>query len=443
MIAPERFGQETIPRGYSRRAFVRTLIGGSALSFVALKELNAAVYESLATLNEEYGQDPSPDGAYWDAVRQHYMFEDGLIMMNNGTVGPMPEPVFNTLVSAFRVQCTSPCDVYGFLPRRREEVRRKMAGFINASPDEVVLTRNTTEGMNFVANGLELGPGDEVLMSTMEHPAGIHPWRLKAARYGITVKDIPIGLPPQNVAEVTDAFERAITPRTKVISISHTVFISGLIAPIRELSQIAHQHDILLLADSAHGLGMLDVDVKELGADCLTSSPYKWLGAPTGCGLLYVRQEVQDRLWPTLASSGWDSDTTARRFETLGQRADPLLIALGEAIDFQNMIGKDRIERRVKTLASHLKTGLEEIRGVRLHTSHDPYLSGGLTAFSVEGVEAEQIVNYLRERYNIVIRTIGSEAAGTRGVRVSTHIFVNLHQVDMVLEGVRYLADHA
>ncbi|NIN71454.1 MAG: aminotransferase class V-fold PLP-dependent enzyme [Gemmatimonadetes bacterium] len=156
-----------------------------------------------------------------------------------------------------------------------------------------------------------------------------------------------------------------------------------------------------------------------------------------------MRQEVQDRLWPTIASSGWDSDETARRFETLGQRADPILIALGEAIDFQSVIGKDRIERRVRTLASHLKMGLEEIRGVRLHTSHDPYLSGGLTAFSLQGVEPEQIVNYLREKYNIVIRTIGSEEAGTRGVRVSTHIFVSLREVDMVLEGVKYLADHA
>jgi selenocysteine lyase/cysteine desulfurase len=443
MIAPEEQVLDKKANGYSRRAFVRTLVGGSALSVVAFNKLNAAVYDGLASLNQDYPQDPSPDGAYWDAVREHFMFEDGLIMMNNGTVGPMPRPVFNTLVEAFKVQCTSPCDVYGFLPRRREEVRTKLAGFINASPDEVVLTRNTTEGMSFVANGLDLGPGDEVVMSSMEHPAGIHPWRLKAQRAGITVKDVPIGLPPQSVGEITDAFERAITPRTRVISVSHTVYISGLIAPIKELSEIAHQHDILLLADSAHGLGMLDLDMEELGADFFTSSPYKWLGAPTGCGLMYVRKEAQDRLWPTIASSGWDTDQTARRFETLGQRADPVVIAVGEAIDFQTMIGKARIERRVKTLASHLKAGLEEIDGVRLHTSQDPYLSGGLTAFSLEGVEAERIVDYLRERYNIVVRTIGSEETGTRGVRVSTHFFVTLKDVDMLLEGVQHLARQA
>lgn len=432
-----------VSESLSRRRFVGMLMGSSALSIAALDRLSADVYKSIDYLNQDYLQDFSPDGVYWDALSKHFMFHDELIMMNNGTVGPMPKPVFNTLVRYFRVQVTNPYDVYNFFPSKRNEVRTKLASFINASPEEVVITRNTTEGMNFVASGLDLEPGDEVIMSTMEHPGGIHPWRLKEKRYRIKVKDVPIGLPPQSVEEITDAFTRAITPRTKVISISHTVFISGLIAPIRELSEIAHERGILLLTDSAHGLGMLNLDMKELGMDFFTSSPYKWLGAPTGCGLLFVSSEVQDRLWPTIASSGWDSRRNATRFETLGQRADPIIFALGEAIDFQNRIGRDRIERRVKTLAGYLKKELETIPGVRLHTSHDPYLSAGLTAFSVEGVEPSRIVNYLREKHNIVIRTIGSARAGTRGVRVSTHIFVSMRHVDKVLEGVKYLADSA
>jgi selenocysteine lyase/cysteine desulfurase len=297
--------------------------------------------------------------------------------------------------------------------------------------------------MNFIANGLELEPGDEVIMSTMEHPGGTHPWRLKEARYGITIKDVPIGLPPQNVGEITEAFAGAITSRTKVISISHTVYISGLIAPIKELSEIAHERGIVVLADSAHGLGMLNLNMHDMGVDYFCSSPYKWLGAPTGLGLLYLKQESQEGLWPTIASSGWNRTGSASRFETLGQRADALKFALGEAIDFQNRIGKGRIERRIKTLAGYLKEGLNSISSVRLHTSQDPYLSGGLTAFSVEGVEPSRIVNYLREKYNIVIRTIGSRGAGTAGVRVSTHIYVTKKDVDMVLEGVKYLADRA
>ena len=429
-------------KGLSRRDFVRYLVAGSALSAASLSKLNASIYQSITSLNQKYIEDESPDGIYWDAVSKHFLFQDGLIMMNNGTVGPMPKPVFNTLLKSFKVQVTNPYDVYSYIPRKKEEVRTKLATFVNASLDEVVITRNTTEGMNFVANGLDLKEGDEVLLSTMEHPGGTHPWRLKEKRYGIKIKNVPIGLPPKNVDEFVDGFREAITPRTRVISISHTVYISGLIAPLKELSKMAHEKGVLVLADSAHGIGMLNLNMNELGIDFFATSPYKWLGAPTGVGLLYVKKEVQDKLWPTIATGGWDRYKNARKFETLGQRADALTIALGEAIDFQNAIGRERIERRIKTLAGYLKRELSKIPGVVLHTSRDPYLSGGLTAFHVEGVEPEKMVNYLREKYNIVIRTIGNKRAGTHGVRVSTHIYVSFKHIDMLLEGIKHLVEH-
>jgi selenocysteine lyase/cysteine desulfurase len=424
-------------RAFSRRDFLRLGAGTAALSLTAAEALNAAVYESVDRLCLTLPDQESPDGAFWEALRKHYLFQDGLIMMNNGTVGPMPEPVFNTLMSSFQIQCTAPCEVYNTFGTRREEVRAKVARFVGADPGEIVLTRNTTEGMNFVANGLDLEPGDEILMSDMEHPGGIHPWRLKAARQGVTIREIPFGLPPRSVEEVVDRFEAAITPRTKVISISHTVYISGLIAPMKELSEMAHRHGILVLADSAHGPGMLSLDLRNSGVDFWAASPYKWLGSPCGCGILYVRRDVQDRIWPTIASSGWDTAQDARRFETLGQQADPLVFALGEAVDFQMRVGRDRIQRRIQALATHLKQELAEIPGVRLHTSMDPYLSAGLTAFSAQGANPDQIVNYLRERYNLVVRTIGNEERGTRGVRVSTHVFVYKEHVDMLLEGLR------
>jgi len=184
---------------------------------------------------------------------------------------------------------------------------------------------------------------------------------------------------------------------------------------------------------------MLNIDVQQLGVDAFASSPYKWLGAPTGRGILYVKKDIQDRLWPCIANSGWDTHENARKFETLGQRAEALTFALGEAIDFQNRIGKERIERRIKSLAGYLKKELKGIPKVRLQTSTDPYLSGGLTSFSIEGIKPERIVNYLREKYNIVIRTIGRDRDNTRGVRVSTHIYISRKHIDMVLEGVNYL----
>ncbi|MBS3819466.1 aminotransferase class V-fold PLP-dependent enzyme [bacterium] len=429
-------------KGVSRRNFVKYFLAGSALSASSLSKLNASIYQSIASMNQKHIKDESPDGVYWEALRKHFMFQDGLIMMNNGTLGPMPKPVFNTLMKFFKLQATNPFDVYNYVPRKKDEIRSRLAQFIKASPEEVAITRNTTEGINFIANGLDMKKGDEVLISTMEHPAGIHPWRLKKERYGIKIKKVPLGLPPKNASQIIEKFRKAITPQTKIISVSHTVYISGLIFPLKELCEMAHEKGVLVLADSAHGIGMLNLDMKKLGVDFFAASPYKWLGAPTGAGLLYIRKDVQDQVWPTIASWGWDRYESARKFETVGQRADALIIAMGEALNFQNRVGKTRIERRIKALAGYLKRELKKIPGVRLHTSEDPYLSGGLTAFSVEGVKPSDIVNYLREKYNIVIRTIGSKEEGTYGVRVSTPIYTNFKHVDMVLDGIQHLVRH-
>ena len=441
MIIPKL--KNSVPStGFSRRNFVKYFAAGSAVSLASLSRLNASIYQSVMSLNQKYIRDESPDGVYWNALQKHYLFQDDVIMMNNGTIGPMPKPVFNTLVKTFRRQCTNPYDVYNFISKKKDEVRIKLAQFINASPDETVINRNTTEGMNFVANGLDMEPGDEVLISDMEHPAGIHPWRLKEKRYGIAIKEVPIGLPPKNVNDFVSPFENAISSKTKIISISHTVFISGLIAPVKELCVMAHEKGVLVVADGAHAIGMLNLNMKDMGVDFYATSPYKWLGAPTGVGVLYVKKEVQDRLWPTIASSGWDSNEGALKFEALGQRADPIIVALGEAMDFQNILGRERIERRIKALAGYLKKELKKIPGVKLHTSEDPYLSGGLTAFSIEGIDPKIIVNYVREKYNIVIRTVGSEEKGTYGVRVSTPIYVSYKHIDLFLEGVKTLVDH-
>lgn len=425
-----------------RRDFMKYLVAGSALSIGALDKLNAGIFQSIKELNQKYIRDEAPDGIYWDELQKNYLFEDRLIMMNNGTVGPMPKPVFNTLMKTFRMQVSNPYDVYNFLPRMKRNVLEKVAAFIGADPDEVALTRNTTEGMNFAANGIDLSPGDEVLLSTMEHPGGTHPWRLKAKRYGVVIKEVPIGLPPRSVEDFVKPFEAAIGPKTKVISISHTVYISGLISPLKELSEMAHSKGVLVMVDSAHGIGMLDLNMKELGVDTFATSPYKWMGAPTGIGVFYVRKEVQDRIWATIASSGWDAEGTARKYETLGQRADALAMALGEAVNFQNAIGKARVERRIKALSGYLKSELSRIPGMKLHTSMDPYLSGGLTAFSLAGVDPAKIVDFVREKYNLVVRTVGSRDMGTYGVRVSTPIYVSFRHIDMFVEGVKQLASH-
>jgi isopenicillin-N epimerase len=431
-----------IPSALSRRDFARFLVAGSALSLAALDELNAGVYQKINALNQKFLDDEAPDGPYWEGIRALYDFEDGFIMMNNGTLGPMPKTVFNTLTKYFSVQVSNPFDSYNHLPAIRESVRTKLAAFINASPDEVALTSNTTEGLNFVVNGLDLKAGDEVLTSNYEHPGHLGPWTLKEKRAGITLKKVDLPLTPKSVDEIVGAFAAAITPKTRMIALGHTVFITGLISPLKELSKLAHDKGLLIMADSAHGLGMLDLDMKELGIDAFASSPYKWLGAPTGIGLLYVRKEACDKVLPTVVSTGWETVKGAQKLDPSGQRADAMLYALDEALNFNSRIGKSRIERRIKGLSARLKQELAKIPGVKIHTPVDPYLSAGLTAFSAGSLDLGRLVDYLRERYNLVVRTTGSREAGTYGIRVSTPIYVSTKEVDMVVEGVRTLVAH-
>ncbi|MBM3294239.1 MAG: aminotransferase class V-fold PLP-dependent enzyme [Candidatus Aminicenantes bacterium] len=427
-------------RSIGRREAFRRLFAGSAVSAAVLAEANAGVYQAIASLNRKYPEDDAPDGRYWEAVAGQFLFEDDLVMMNNGTVGPMPRPVFNTFVRVARLQASHPYDVYNFLPGQREEIRAKAAAFIGASPDELALTSNTTEGLNFVLNGLDFKAGDEILISDLEHPGMLGPLKLREKRSGIVVKQAKLGLAARSVEAVVEAFSAEVTPRTKLIALSHTIFITGLITPVKELCRMAHEKGVPVLADSAHGAGMMHLDMKSLGVDFWASSPYKWMGSPTGIGLLFVRRDVQDKLWPTVVSSGWDAASGARKFDPSGQRLEAMVHALGEAVDFQNRIGRDRIERRIKVLAARLKQGLGKIPGARIHTPLDPYLSAGLTVFSLEGVEAAKIVDYVREKYNLVVRTVGNREAGTYGIRVSTPIFVSTAHVDRLLEGVEHLA---
>jgi len=214
------------------------------------------------------------------------------IMMNNGTVDPMPEPFYNTLLKYCKIQATNPFDCYNFFPTKREEVHTKLAAFINESPDEVVINRNTTEGMNVIANGLDLHEGGEVIISTQEHPGCYEPWKMKAKRHSITVTEVFLGIPPKSADEVVNAFQKAITPRTKALCVACPIYLTGLVPPLKELNELTHKNNIILSIDGAHAIGMLNLDVKKLGIDSLASSPYKWYGAPTGCGILYVKTEL-------------------------------------------------------------------------------------------------------------------------------------------------------
>lgn len=422
--------------GVSRRQFLGAMAAGPAAALLAGPTRVAEARGSMAAIAKAQAEASSEED-FWAQVRGEFLISDELAYMNSGTLGPMPKPVFYAVVDGYRALAADPGRENPRQEAAQDVLRERLAAFVSAAPGEVALTRNTTEGMSFIANGLDLKAGDEVLCTFHEHPGGLEPWKIKAKRHGVVVRELPFPIPASDPAEILNRFEDAITPRTRVISVSHVTFPTGCLLPVGELASLARARGILTLVDGAHSIGMLNLDMHELGADFYASSPYKWAGAPVGTGFLYMRRESQERVWPTVASMGWDDDETgAMRYDRLSQRAGPLLLATIAALEFQDAIGRVRIEQRVRTLAARLRDRLREIPGVTLYASDRPELCCGLTGFTLDGFDRMDVVDTLWRRNHVWVRETDY---GLNTVRASTHHYNTQDQVDRLVEGIHQI----
>ncbi len=428
----------------SRRAFGRTL--ASAIPGLALAKSTFA--NRLAHVAGRAGGGPD-DEAFWTELRSRIMTPDGFAYMNSARLSPTPKPIYDNLVEYWRLMAVNPSDNSSVYERGQEAVREKAAAFVGASVDEIAIVRNTTEGLVTVINGLDLNAGDEIIHSFHEHSSNRQPWSLRAQRHGVVLKEVPIPTPPDDPAEIVNMFEDAITPRTRVITIAHCTTVTGCFTPVKELASMARSRGILCLVDGAHPLGQIQYDLHDLGVDSYSSPAHKWLGAPAGTGLLYVREELIDRVWPNIVTQSWFQDVGARKYDRLSRRPWPQVELLGDAIDYQLAIGRDRIERRIRALGTYLRAGAAEIPGVKVWTSNDPRLSAGMTTLSVGSLTGDIVHEHILERHNVYTspRSRGpvypSDPAGFDGVRISTAYFNTFEQIDRVLEGLRELANRS
>lgn len=429
------------PLEYSRRKFVAR----SGMAFATLPAVKAAFAKTVDQVAKSSASWRTDDG-YWDQIRKEFMLEDGLAYLNNGTVGPTPKAVYENLVSYWRLMAVNPNENSAILQGRMDLIRHKAAQFLGAYPDEIAILHNATEGNNLVAQGVDLKPGDEVLIGYLEHDSNRQPWRLKAKRGGIVVTEVPIDTPPKSPEEIVHAFESAITPRTRAISTTHCDTVIGNYSPIKELAQLAHAKGLFCFADGAQVNGMIPVNVHELGVDTYATTCHKWLCSPAGTGLLYVRRDMQERIWPNIVTENWWTLKDSRKYEHVSRRPWPVVAALEDAIDFQNAIGRERIEFRIRSLSSYFRSQAAEIPHVKLYTSNDPRLSGALTSLGMDNVSPLKLREYLRQRFDVytAARSRGTrypaDPHGVEGIRISTHYYNTFEQVERVLQGLRELS---
>jgi isopenicillin-N epimerase len=350
----------------------------------------------------------SDQEAYWGQLRKQFLIPADEVYLNNGTVGSSPMPVLRAIFDGYneteKMAQKDPEDypIWGYASWN--EFRDPVAAFVGCNRDEFALLRNATEANSYIANGLDMKPGEEVLMTDQEHPGGEHPWNLKAKRYGIVVKKVTLPKPVPNAAAVLNLFNDGITPRTRVMFFSHIPTVTGVVLPAKELCALARSKRILSAVDGAHVPGMMRLNLHELGCDMYSSSPHKWLQAPKGSGFLFVRDEVIDQLWNTIATEGWnDTKIRAERFQRIGSSNVPALWGLRAAVQLANEIGMERIEKRHRQMADYILKEMVK-RGAESWTSPDPALRCAIAAVNVPPIQIVEIENWMWKNKKIRIR---------------------------------------
>ena len=381
-----------------------------------------------------------PDEGFWASVREQFVMPPDLAVMNAANLCPSSAPVLEALYKATREMDREPSPGYREQMHDAKEVtRRALAEFLRVTPEEIVITRNTSESNNLVSSGLDLKAGDEVLLFSDNHPSNDVAWKEKARRYGYRVSIIGLVSPHPGAEYYLEAFTRALNPRTKVLAFTHLTSTVGDLLPARELCRLARERGILTLVDGAQSFGLMDVDLREMDPDFYGGSAHKWPCGPKEAGVLFINRKSASKIWPSIYSAYPGAVGISKTFESFGQRDEPAIQAFGEALQFQRKIGRALIEDRGRELAQALMAGLRKLPGVKLWTHADPARSAAVVSVQPGDLDPRKLTLALYEKDRIVCATRADADRG--GVRFSPHFYNSHAEVERTVAALkRYLA---
>ncbi len=378
--------------------------------------------------------------SFWRMVKSQFPLEEGLVYLNAANVCPASRPVLDRHERYLRDFQANP----SFQNREkyvglRERLRGKIAGLLRVSPEEIAITRNTSESTNVVVQGLDLKEGDEVVVTAHNHPSNLDSWKVRARRVGFVVRSAPVPVPAGSPEALLQTIERAITPRTRVIAVTHVTNTAGALYPAERIGELARRRGIFFHLDGAQSFGALEVNLRAMGCDSYAASMHKWPMGPLEAGILFVKAERLPGLWPSMVTAGWSEQLSgARKFEVFGQRDDPRVAAIEAAIDFLDLIGMPRVEKRLRQLVSFAKTELARIPGVNLKTDLAAEVSGGVVKFALASPSIKQAYDLLWRQHRM---SIAMTAAGdAAGLRWSPHIYNSPEELERAVAAVRSLA---
>jgi isopenicillin-N epimerase len=381
-----------------------------------------------------------PDEKFWMAVRDQFVMPRELTMLNAANLCPSSGPVLDMLYSMTKDMDQDPSmDNRAKLGDGRENTRKLLADFLRVTPDEIVITRNTSESNNLVSTGVDLKAGDEVLLTADNHPSNHTAWQEKSKRFGFTVIDVPVPNPHPGFDYYVDAFTKAITPRTKLISFTHQTSTVGDLFPARELCRLARERGILSLVDGAQSFGLMDVDLSDIQPDFYSGSAHKWPCGPKENGVLYINKSAQSKIWASIFSAYPGRVGVSRTFEGFGQRDEPAMIAFGEALKLQTQVGRANIEKRSRELTTALIDGLKKIDGIKIWTSPEPSRRVAVLSFQPGNLDVRKLSAALYQKDRIGCATRGGQ--DRPGLRFSPHFYNTHADVEKTIAAVRkYMA---
>lgn len=378
---------------------------------------------------------------FWYYIQQAFTVSSGIINLNNGGVSPAPKTVQDAMKRYYDLSNEAPSYyMWRILDQGRETLRANLARIAGCSKEEIAINRNASEGLETIIFGLTLKPGDEVVAARQDYPNMVHAWNQRVLRDGIKINWVNLELPTEDENYLVQQYVNAFTPKTKVVHITHIINWNGQILPVRKIAEAARKRGIEVIVDGAHSFAHVDFSVPDLGADYFATSLHKWLYAPIGSGLLYVKKDKIKNLYPLFATEQPLKDDI-RKFEQLGTRPFFIEQAIGKAVEFHEMIGAERKEKRLHYLKNYWMEKVNQIPKVKIHTSLNPKWGGAIGIVSVQGKKSGDLDNYLFSQYKIHTTTI--EWENIRGVRITPNVYTTLKNLDTLVQGIREFAEKA
>lgn len=414
----------------TKKQFLKTLAFTAAMPLtLKAKSVMEELPEFVLTEN---------DADFWQKIRNDYKLKPDYINLESGYYSIMSQPVLEAYMKDVQmVNLEGSYYMRTVQNERKEKVVERLAGFLGCDKEELIITRNTTESIDTVISGIDWKAGDEAIMAEQDYGSMLEMFKQVAKRYGMVNRQISVPLNPHTDEEIVALYEQAITPKTRLIMICHMINITGHILPVKKICDMAHKKGVEVLVDGAHTVAHLDFKISDLNCDYYGSSLHKWLGAPMGLGILYVKKDKIKKIWPLLGDVGVAEDNV-NKLNHIGTHPVAADIAIHHAIDYHNSIGSKRKEERLRFLQLYWTSKVRSIPNIYLNTPDDPTRSCAIANVGVTGIKPGDLAKTLLDKYKIW--TVAIDSAGVHGVRITPQLFTSTQDLDKLVAALKEIA---